>query len=120
METKTLEEKLLDAWIIDDIVRDDNGNITHIYLRDEGYGIVACIIYPHEGNGNQFMLRAEFINAFDRWDNISCEVFFEKEYEAAIDPDEVFELLKIDDFAYDDEDDDELYLMSEIEDDYIG
>ena len=119
METKTLEEKLLDLWTIDDIVRDEEGKITHIYLRDGWYGIVACITYPHEGNGNKFMLRAEFINAFDRWDNCSCEVFFDEENDVEVNPDSVFELLKIDDFAYD-EDDNEPYLMSEIEDDYIG
>ena len=105
METKTLEEKLLNNWIINDIIRDEEGKITQIYLQDDWYGIVACITYPHEGNGNKFMLRAEFINAFDRWDNVSCEVFFDEESDVEVSPDSVFELLKIDDFAYDEDDD---------------
>lgn len=104
METKTLEEKLLDSWIINDIVRDEEGNITQIYLEDDFYGIVACITYPHEGNNNKFMLRAEFVGAFDRWDNVSCEVFFNEEDDIEVSPDNVYELLKIDDFPYDDDD----------------
>ena len=118
MDNKTLEEKLLDNWIINDIVRDEEGEITQIYLQDNWYGIVACLTYPHKGNGNKFMLRAEFISVFDRWDNVSCEVLFDEESDVEVNPNEVFELLKIDDFAYDD--DDEPHLMSEIEDDYIG
>ena len=97
MKEKTLEERLLESWIINDIIRDENGNIEQIYLSDDKYNIVACLTYPHEGNGNKFMLRAEMAEDFDRWSNASYEVFFEKEYEAAIDPDEVFEILNVND-----------------------
>lgn len=110
---KTLEEKLLDLWIIDDIVRDEEGKITHIYLRDDDfYGIVACLIYPHTGNDMKYVLRAEFINDFDRWANCSYEQYFENEEDIEIDPDILVELLEGDGT--------EPNLMSEIEDDYIG
>ena len=104
METKTLEEKLLDLWTINDIIRDEEGNITQIYLKDDFYGIVACITYPHEGNNNKFMMRADFIRDFDRWDNVSCEVFFDEESDVEVNPDNVYELLLCDDFAYDEDD----------------
>ncbi len=101
METKTLEEKLLDLWTIDDIIRDDDGNIENVYLRDDHYGILACITYPHEGNDNKFMLRAEFMNNFDKWSNASCEVFFDEVSGVEVSPNNVYELLQSDNIIYD-------------------
>lgn len=99
-DEKTLEEKLLDWWTIDDIVRDEEGKITHIYLRDEGYEIVACLTYPHESNNNKFMMRAEILGAFDRWSNCSYEVLTDEE-DIEIDPDYIFDILMSDEYIYD-------------------
>lgn len=109
MNDKTLEEKLLELWTIDDIIRDEDGNITNIYLRDDSYGMVVCLTYPHEGTDNKFMMRAEFKKDFDRWDNCSCEVFFDREEDIEVHPNDVWALLNIDDFVYDDDDDEDMF-----------
>lgn len=74
-------DRLLELWTINDIIRDENGEITHIYISDDVYDIVACIVYPHDGNDMKYLLRAEFQRDFDKWSNCSYEQSFENEDE---------------------------------------
>jgi hypothetical protein len=48
----------------DDIIY-DNGNITHIYFKDDL--LIYCAIAPHSGNHYKYLLRVDTPKTFDRW-----------------------------------------------------
>ena len=110
---ETIEDRIYNLWTINDIIRDEDGEITQIYFSDDVYNIVVCIIYPHGGNDMKYLLRAEFQRDFDRWSNCSYEVTFEDENELKelLFPTKIYDILNANS---------EVNLMSEIEDDYIG
>ena len=57
----------------DSVIYDEN-KITHIYTSKE---ILAfCIIAPHDGNENKFLLRINPIRTLDRWGVCDLEIPF--------------------------------------------
>lgn len=78
---ETIEDRIYNLWTINDIIRDEDGEMTQIYFSDDVYDIVACIIYLHGGNDMKYLLRTEFGRDFDRWSNCSYEQSFEDENE---------------------------------------
>lgn len=61
----------------DSIVYDDEehgGNISHIYT--EKGALYFCIIAPHEGNNNHYVLRANPKRTFDRWGVCDFQMMF--------------------------------------------
>lgn len=57
-----------------DIIRDNDGTITHIYTKKDD--LYFLIIAPHEGNHFKYLLRAHPALTFDRWS--VCD--FEREF----------------------------------------
>lgn len=60
---------------IKDIIRDDNGNISHIYA-EKGL-LYYCVVAPHSGNDFSYMLRRNAICTFDRWSMADLEDFYD-------------------------------------------
>ena len=112
---ETIEDRIYNLWTINDIMRDEDGEITQIYFSDDIYDIVVCLTYPRDEEGYllSYLLRAEFQRDFDRWSNCSYEATFEDENELKelLFPTKIYDILNADS---------EVNLMSEIEDDYIG
>ena len=76
MQNEILDE-LNNWWTITDIIRDDNGFIQQIYFEEQELGIMACLTFPHSGTNFHFLLRADYIDSFDRWTNAAYDCWFE-------------------------------------------
>ena len=76
MQNKILDE--INNWwgTIIDIVRDDNGYIQQIYFEERNMNIMACLTFPHSGTNFHFLLRADYIDSFDRWSNAAYDCWF--------------------------------------------
>ena len=114
---ETIEDRIYNLWTINDIMRNDDGEIMQIYFSDDIYDIVACLTYPRDEEGYllAYLLRAEFQRDFDRWSNCSYENTFtfvdEDKLKELLFPTKIYDILSVNS---------EVHLMSEIEDDYIG
>ena len=74
---KTLQlSSMQDEYEIIDVIKDNNENISHIYLKDKENLLYYLIIGPHSGNNYKYLLRANSQKTFDRWS--VCE--FQKEF----------------------------------------
>lgn len=63
----------------DSIIYNDEeygGGITHIYT--EKGALFFCIIAPHDGNNNHYILRANPKRTFDRWSICDFQMMFKK------------------------------------------
>lgn len=80
IDNPDFEIDLDDKW---SVLRDDETNeITHIYFKTDL--LTMCIVCPHEGNQNRYILRSHAIINFDRWSVAASEYFFEKPDHLAI------------------------------------
>lgn len=55
------------GWITTDTIRDDNGELTHIYFKQPENELIGCLIMPHSGNDYSFLFRFDFEQFLDRW-----------------------------------------------------
>lgn len=76
MQNEILDE-LNNWWTITDIIRDDSGFIQQIYFEEQELGIMACLTFPHSGTNFHFLLRADYIDSFDRWTNAAYDCWYE-------------------------------------------
>lgn len=53
-----------DLEMMDEVIY--NNEITHLYFKDKSGLLYYCIIAPHEGNDNKYLLRVNAQKTFDR------------------------------------------------------
>jgi hypothetical protein len=56
---------------------DDCQHAQFYYKRRGDPDMIACVVIPHSGNGNKWLLRIGFSSTFNKWNDAECEGKFD-------------------------------------------